>query len=142
VSTGIARAREELFAAHLLGTTGFAAQTVELAFRAALAAAEAALMLLDKPPAAEPAVVVAAFVRHVVRERGLDPDAGRQLRSLYNRHLQAGADGAVPQPEAGAALADATTVIDAVDAWITVSQRVREERGPTRGGRRARPRQQ
>jgi uncharacterized protein (UPF0332 family) len=135
MSTGIARAREELFAAHLLGTTGFAAQTVELAFRAALAAAEAALMLLDKPPAAEPAAVVAAFVRHVVRERGLDPDAGRMLRSLYNRQLQAAADGLVPQQEAPHALADATTVIDAVDDWIKTSHRVAEERGPTRGSR-------
>ena len=85
MSTGIARAREELFAAHLLGTTGFAAQTVELAFRAALTAAEAALMLLGKPPAAEPPAVVTAFVRHVVRERGLDPNAGRMLRSAGSR---------------------------------------------------------
>lgn len=132
MSTGIARAREELFAAHLLGTTGFAAQTVGLAFRAALAAAEAALMLIDKPPAAEPAVVVAAFVRHVVRERGMDPDAGRVLRSLYNRQLQAATDGAVPQPEAPQALTDATTVIDMVDEWITTSRRVAQGRGPTR----------
>ena len=140
MSTGIARAREELFAAHLLGTTGFAAQTVELAFRAALASAEAALMLLGKPPAAEPPAVVTAFVRHVVRERGLDPDAGRRLRSLYNRQLQAAADGDVPQAEAPQALADATTVIDAVDDWIKTSLRVAEERGPTRAARRGRAR--
>ncbi len=140
MSAGIARAREELFAAHLLGTTGFAAQTVEMAARAALAAAEAALMLLGKPPAAEPAAVVAAFVRHVVRERGLDPDAGRLLRSLYNRQLQADADGNVPQQEAPQALADATTVIDIVDGWITTSHRVAKERGPTRGPRRGRTR--
>jgi hypothetical protein len=132
MSTGIARAREELFAAHLLGTTGFAAQTVGLAFRAALAAAEATLVLLDKPSAAEPAAVVAAFVRHAVRDRGLDPDAGRRLRSLYNRAVQAAADGAVPQAEAGLALADATVVIDVVEAWIKTSQRVAEERGPSR----------
>lgn len=140
MSTGIARAREELFAAHLLGTTGFAAQTVGLAFRAALAAAEAALMLLDRPPAPEPAAVVAAFVRHVVRERGLDPDAGAKLRSLYNRHVQAGADGAVPQAEAPLALADATVVIDVVEEWIKTSHRVAEERGPGRAGRARRPR--
>ncbi len=133
MTTGIARAREELFAAHLLGTTGFAAQTVGLAFRAALAAAEAALMLLDRPPAAEPAAVVAAFVRHVVRERGLDSEAGRLLRSLYNRQLQAATDGVVPQQEAPQALADATMVIDAVDDWIKTSHRVAEVRGPARG---------
>ncbi len=133
MSTGIARAREELFAAHLLGTTGFAAQTVGLAFRAALAAAEAALMLLARPPAHEPAEVVAEFVRHVVRERGLDPDAGSKLRSLYNRQIQAGADGEVPQSEAPLALADATAVIDVVEEWIKTSHRVAEERGPGRG---------
>jgi hypothetical protein len=132
MSTGIARAREELFAAHLLGTTGFAAQTVGLAFRAALAAAEAALMLLDRHPAHEPAEVVAEFVRHVVRERGLVPDAGAKLRSLYNRQIQAGADGLVPLTEAPLALADATTVIDVVEEWIKASRRVAEERGPTR----------
>jgi len=141
MSTGIARAREELFAAHLLSTTGFAAQTVGLAFRAALAAAEAALMLLERPPPApEPAAVVAAFVRHVVRERGLDPGAGRKLRSLHNRHVQATADGAVPQAEAPLALADATMVIDVVEEWIKTSYRVAEERGPGRPSRARRPR--
>lgn len=139
MSTGIARAREELFAAHLLSTTGFAAQTVGLAFRAALAAAEAALMLLERPPAHEPATVVAEFVRHIVRERGLAPEAGAKLRSLYNRHVQAGADGEVPQPEAPLAIADATVVIDIVEDWIKTSHRVTDERGPTRGRpRRAR----
>ncbi|HVH23317.1 MAG TPA: hypothetical protein VNA11_12750, partial [Pseudonocardia sp.] len=108
MSTGVARAREELFAAHLLATTGFAAQCVGLCFRAALAAAEEALSLLDRPPDPRPAAVVAAFIRHVVRERGLDPAAGRRLRSLLNRSEQAHADGLVPQPEASAAIADAT----------------------------------
>ena len=93
MSTGIARAREELFAAHLLATTGFAAQCVGLCFRAALAAAEEALVLLDRPPDPRPAAVVAMFIRHVVRERGLDPAAGRRLRSLLNRSEQANADG-------------------------------------------------
>ncbi len=132
MTTGIARAREELFAAHLLSTTGFAAQTVGLCFRAAQGAAEAALMLLERPIAPEPAAVVAAFVRHVVRERGLEPDVGRLLRSLFNRHLQAEADGDVPQTEAPRALADATAVIDAVADWIEISERVAEGRGPTR----------
>jgi uncharacterized protein (UPF0332 family) len=127
MSTGIARAREELFAAQLLGTTGFAAQAVALAFRSALAGAEAALMLLDKAPEAEPAAVVSAFVRHVVRERGLDPDAGRLLRSLFNRAEQAHDDGVVPHAEASTAIKDATTVVDVVDAWIEASNRVRQQ---------------
>lgn len=118
MSTGVPRAREELFAAHLLGTSGFAAQTVALAFRAALAAAEAALLELGRPPAAEAAAVVAAFVRHVVGERGLDARAGRLLRSLHNRAELAHADGAVPQREGPAAIVDATAVVDEVDAWL------------------------
>jgi uncharacterized protein (UPF0332 family) len=128
MSTGIPRAREELFAAHLLSTTGFAAQSVAHSVRAALGAAEAALLLLDRTPPAEPAAVVAAFVRHVVRERGLDPEAGRLLRSLFNRGVQADADGVVPQSEAPAAITDATAVVDTVEAWIDRSDRVALER--------------
>jgi hypothetical protein len=137
MSTGIARAREELFAAHLLATTGFAAQSVALSFRAALAAAEAALELLDRAPPPQSAAVVSAFVSHVVRERGLDPDAGRCMRSLLNRAEQAHADGAVPQPEAPAAIVDATTVVDLVAEWICESNRVADERAG-RGARRRR----
>jgi uncharacterized protein (UPF0332 family) len=128
MTTGLPRAREELFAAHLLSTTGFAAQSVSHAFRAALCAAEAALLLLDRTPPAEPAAVVAAFVRHAVRERGLDPEAGRLLRSLLNRGLQASADGDVPPSEASAAITDATALVDTVAAWIDGSNRVAVER--------------
>ena len=135
MTTGIPRAREELFAAHLLSTTGFAAQSVSHAFRAALSAAEAALLLLDRAPGPDPTVVVAAFIRHVVRERGMDPDAGRQLRSLLNRAVQANADGAVPQPEAPAAIDDATVVVDIVAAWIEGSNRAAAQRAPSGGGR-------
>ncbi|GAA3249253.1 hypothetical protein GCM10017691_60150 [Pseudonocardia petroleophila] len=126
---GVVRAREELFAAHLLGTTGFAAQTVALAFRAALAAAEAALLELQRPPEPEAAAVVAAFVRHVVRERGLDPQVGRLLRSLHNRAELAHADGTVPTAEGPIAIKDATEVVDAVEAWLTHADFVAIARG-------------
>jgi hypothetical protein len=132
MSTGIARAREELFAAHLLATTGFAAQSVALSFRAALAAAEAALMLLGRPAGPHPPAVVAAFLVHVVRERGLDPDTGVRLRSLLNRAELAHADGDVPQPEAPAAITDATDVVDVVAAWVEKSQQVAGERAESR----------
>ncbi len=118
MSTGVVRARQELFAAHLLATTGFAAQTVACAFRAALAAAEAALVELDRAPEPEPAAVVAAFVRHVVRDRGLDAEAGRVLRSLFNRAELAHTDGSVPAAEGPVAITDATTVVDAIDGWL------------------------
>jgi hypothetical protein len=128
MSTGIARAREELFAAHLLATTGFAAQCVALSFRAGLAAAEEALVLLGRVPDHPPAAVVSAFLVHVVRGRGLDPHAGQRLRSLLNRAEQAEADGAVPQPEAAAAIADATEVVDLVATWVEKSHQVANER--------------
>ncbi len=115
----VVRARDELFAAHLLASTGFAAQTVGLALRAALAAAEGALLELDRVPPAEPAAVVAAFVRHVVGERGLDPEAGRLLRALLGQAELVEAGGPVPPAEGPAAIADATAVVDTVDAWLT-----------------------
>jgi hypothetical protein len=120
--TGIARAREELFAAHLLATTQFAAQAVELAYRGALAAAEAAVEALDRISPVEPAAVVSVFLRQVVRERGLEPEAGRILRSLHNRAVLAAADGAVPPGEAADAIADATALVDGVDEWLTQSE--------------------
>ena len=100
--TGIARAREELFAAHLLATTQFAAQAVALAHRGALAAADAALEALDRVPPADPAALIGMFLKQVVRERGLNPEAGRLVRALHNRALLADADGAVPPEEAPA----------------------------------------
>lgn len=138
MSTGIARAHEELFAAHLLSTTGFAAQSVAHSFRAALGAAEAALLLLDRAPGPEHAAIVAAFVRHVVRERGLDPETGRLLRSLLNRAAQAHADGIVPHTEAPIAISDATAVVDTVDAWIEASNRAASARPAGRPGTRRR----
>jgi hypothetical protein len=138
VSTGIARAREELFAAHLLATTQFAAQAVALAQRGALAAAEAALEALDRVPPAEAAALVSTFLRQVVRERGLDPEAGRLVRSLYNRALLADADGAAPLDEAPRAIADATAVVDAVDDWLTHSEFVTIARAAIRPPRRRR----
>jgi hypothetical protein len=138
MSTGIARAREELFAAHLLATTQFAAQAVGLAHRGALAAAEAALESLDRVPPAEPAALVATFLRQVVRDRGLDPEAGRLVRSLHNRAVLAAADGAIPPGEAADAIADATALVDAVDDWLTRSEIVTIAREVVRPPRRPR----
>ncbi len=77
------------------------------------------------------------FVTHVMRERGLDPTAGQRLRSLLNRSEQAYADGAVPQPEAAAAIADATEVVDVVATWVEKSRQVAGERPRPRPGPRA-----
>ena len=139
MSTGVERARRELFAALLLANTGFAAQTVACAFRAALAAAEAALVELGRAPDPEPAAVMAAFVRHVVRDRGLDAEAGRLLRSLHNRAELAHADGSVPVAEGPTAITDATAVVDAVDTWLQHADFVgiaRDQARPRPGRRR------
>jgi hypothetical protein len=140
MSRAISRAREELFAAHLLATTQFGAQAVELAHRGALAAAEAALEALERVSPAEPTALIAAFLRQVIRERGLDPEAGRLVRSLHNRAVLAAADGAVPPGEAGNAIADATAVVDAVDEWLTQSEFVTIARDVIRPPGHRRPR--
>ena len=57
-----------------------------------------------------------------MRERGLDPEVGRLLRSLHNRAVLAAADGAVPPGEAMAAITDATALVDGVDEWLTQSE--------------------
>ncbi len=138
--TGIARAREELFAAHLLATTQFAAQAVALAHRGVLSAADAALEALDRVSPADPAALVGMFLKQVVRERGLDPEAGRLVRALHNRAVLADADGVVPPEEAARAIADATTVVDAVDDWLTHSEFVTIAREAIRPPRRKRTR--
>ena len=120
--TGVERAREDLFAAHLLATTGFGAQSLAVTARAALTAVAAALVELGRVPPPDPAGVAAAFVRHVVRERGLDPETGRLLRSLHNRAVLADETGVVPQEELPRAISDATAVVDVVDAWLTRSE--------------------
>jgi hypothetical protein len=140
VSTGIARAREELFAAHLLATTQFAAQAVALAHRAVLAAADAAIEALDRVSPADPTALIGMFLKQVVRERGLDPDAGRLLRALHNRAVLADADGDVPPQEAPRAIAEATAVVDAVDDWLTHSEFVSIARESLRPPRRKRSR--
>ena len=149
MSTGLARAREDLFAAHLLASTQFAAQAIGLAHHGALASAGAALEALDRVPPSEPAALIAAFLRQVVRERGLDAEAGRRLRAVHNRAVIAGedsggADGGdgdddpVPREEATEAIADARAVIEAVDDWLTHSEFVMIARAAVRPAARHR----
>lgn len=115
---GITRARTELEAARLLVAHGYADAAVSRAFHAAFRAAETALLVLGETRA-EHSDVVSAFVRRVVRERALDPEAGRLLRSLFNRRALADhSDAPAPAAEAGAALADAEFVVDAVAHWL------------------------
>lgn len=96
----MARAQEELAAARLLANGGFAAQAVSRAYYGAFYAAEAVLLQLDETRSKHSGVV-AAFVRLVVQPGGIDPDAGRLLRSLFDRRAQADySENAVPPDEA------------------------------------------
>ncbi|MEJ8281428.1 HEPN domain-containing protein [Pseudonocardia spirodelae] len=115
---GLARARTELGAARVLAENGFSDAAVSRAFHAAFRAAETALLVLGETRA-QHSEVVSAFVRRVVRERSLDPRAGRLLRSLYNRRALADhSDATAPAREAAAALEDAAYVLDAVERWL------------------------
>lgn len=115
---GMTRARAELAAAELLVGQGFTDAAVSRAFHAAFFAAETALLVLGETRA-QHSDVVSAFVRRVVRERSLDPRAGRMLRSLFNRFWLADRTHVgTPSGEAESALRDAAFVVDAVSAWL------------------------
>jgi uncharacterized protein (UPF0332 family) len=116
--SGVGRARDELGAAQLLADHGFAAQAVSHAYYAAFYAAEAALQRVGVLRSRH-AGVVAAVARVLVREQGLQPDAGRLLRSLFERRTRAdwALDG-TPANEATRAIADAKAVVDALGGWM------------------------
>jgi uncharacterized protein (UPF0332 family) len=108
-----------LAAAGLLADNGFAAQAVSRAYYAAFYAAEAALSSVGETRSKH-AGVVAAVATLLVRERGLDPQAGQLLRSLFERRSRADYDlDTVPADESTRAVADATFVVDAIAAWLT-----------------------
>ena len=127
--SGIARAREEIDAATLLLDNGFTTQALSRAFHGAYHAAETALLVLGETRG-DFSDVVSAFVRRVVRERALDPESGRLLRSLFNQSLLAdhGYE-PVPATEAGAAIAAATTVVVEVEKWLADPGRSAARRG-------------
>ena len=112
------RSRQELEAARFLAEGGFPLQAVSRAYYAAFYAAEEALLALDETRSKHSGVL-AAFESLVVREGGVDPSAGRLLRSLFRRRNEADY-GAVPasREEADGATSDAERVIDAVESWL------------------------
>jgi uncharacterized protein (UPF0332 family) len=130
VSGMIARAEEELGAARLLARGGFAAQAVSRAYYGAFYAAEAVLLELGETRSKHSGVV-AGFVRVSLGPGGIDPDAGRLLRSLFDRRAQADySEDAVPPEEAAAAIEDGETVIRAAISWLTA----KGSRGSARPG--------
>ena len=114
----LARAREEVRAANALLDAGFPSQAVSHAYMSGFQAASAALAALGEIPAT-PTGVLSAFARRVVNEGGLDHEAGRILRKLYedrNDVDRALAD--APPEEARAAIASAERLLEATAAWI------------------------
>jgi uncharacterized protein (UPF0332 family) len=91
---------------------------VSRAYYAAFYAAEAALLELGETRSKHSGVV-AAFIQYAVRDEGLDPKAGRYLRSLFDRRAQADyGTTPVPVDEAHRAVGDALSVVDTVAAWL------------------------
>jgi uncharacterized protein (UPF0332 family) len=118
VPSGMGRARDELAAAQLLADHGFAAQAMSRAYYAAFYAAEEALQRVGVVRSKQ-AGVVAAVARVLVREQGLEPDVGRFLRSLFERRSRADYTlGGTPVDEATRAIADAKSVVVALDRWM------------------------
>jgi uncharacterized protein (UPF0332 family) len=116
--TGLGRCREELAAARLLADKGFEAQAVSRAYFAAFYAAEAALLALGETRSKH-AGVISAFGNLLVRRGRLDEEAGRLLRSLFERRNEADyAPVEVPLEEADAAIRDADRVVGVVEEWL------------------------
>jgi uncharacterized protein (UPF0332 family) len=117
--TGLDRCREELAAARLLADKGFEAQAVSRAYFAAFFAAETALLVLGETRSKHSGVI-SAFGNLLVRRGQLDEEAGRLLRSLFERRNEADSSPVdAPLDEANAAIRDAGRVVGAVEEWLT-----------------------
>lgn len=114
----MARARDEIRAARLLAGAGLGAAAVSRSYYAAFYAAEAALQAIGETRSKHSGVV-SALGQLAVKQLGLDPQAGRLLRSLFDRRSQADYGLAeVPQVEADRAADDAEHVVTLIDLWI------------------------
>ncbi len=114
------RARRELEAAELLAGHGFAAPAVSRAYYAAVYAAEEALGLVGVVRSKHSGVV-AAVATILVRQHGLDAEAGRLLRSLFERRSRADYSlDDTPVEEATQAVTDAVAVVTAINRWMAI----------------------
>lgn len=114
----LARGRQEVRAARALLEAGYPSQAVTHAFTAGFQAATAALLALGETPATRPGVL-SAFARRVVSEGGLDHEAGRILRKLFEdrNHVDRALADAPPE-EALVAIGDAERLLEATAAWL------------------------
>jgi uncharacterized protein (UPF0332 family) len=117
--TALARSRQEIEAARLLAGAGFGPQAISRAYYAAFYAAEQALATLGESRSKHSGVI-STFARLVVREGGLDEEAGRLLRSLFERRNSADYDEApASKDDAVRAVQDAERCVDSVESWLT-----------------------
>lgn len=114
------RAYEELAAARHLTAGGFAAQAISRAYYAAFYAAEAALQHLGETRSKHSGII-AAFGQLLVRTGEIDQEAGKLLRSLFDRRSGADYDwGDPPSPaDAAQAIDDADRVVRSVENWLS-----------------------
>jgi uncharacterized protein (UPF0332 family) len=118
VELPLARAREEVRAAHALLDAGFPSQAVSHAFTAGFQAATAALQAIGETPAT-PTGVLSSFGRRVVGDGGLDHEVGRSLRKLFEDRSDVDhALAEAPPREAREAIASAERLVDATARWI------------------------
>jgi uncharacterized protein (UPF0332 family) len=118
----VARAREELAASRELLAGGFPSQAVARAYQAGFQAAVAAVRAAGEVPTTEAGVIV-AFGRSVVGESGVDREAGRTLRKLFEdrNDVDHGLLDA-PVEEAEKALAGAEVLVEAAARWVDARQ--------------------
>jgi uncharacterized protein (UPF0332 family) len=118
------RAEQELAAARHLRSGGFAAQAISRAYYAAFYAAEIALAKRGEVRS-QHSGVIAAFSQLLIRAGEMEPDAGKRLRSLFDRRSAADYDWIDPPSdvEAERAIADAEHVVGAVADWLDRSPR-------------------
>jgi uncharacterized protein (UPF0332 family) len=112
------RAREELGAAQALLESGFPSQAVSRAYCAGLQAAQATLHSLGERPAAE-AAVLTAFEREVAGSGGVEQEASRTLRMLFDSRNDV--DFALveaPDEEARRAIDAARSLVEASVRWL------------------------
>lgn len=114
----LSRGREELRAARTLLEAGFPSQAVSRAYMAGFHAATAALLAVgDMPPTHTG--VVSAFGRRIVTEGGLDHEAGRVLRRLFeDRNDVDYALAEAPGSTAQHSIEGAEQLIYATERWL------------------------
>ncbi len=118
MNPALQRSREELGAATTLVEAGYFNAAVSRAYYACFYAAEAALLAIGESRSKH-AGVIAAFGKHVVKEKGFDPDIARSLRDLFE--LRNRADYEADEPPADvvrSAIQEASQLVDAVTQWL------------------------